>query len=186
MEKRETSLPGVWELQPKVFRDSRGFFLESYHWARFADLGITDVFAQQNHSCSVKGTLRGFHYQLRRPQAKLCRVVEGEALDVVLDIRLGSPHFGKHAAVLLSGQALNQIYIPVGFAHAFLALTESVHFLYQCSDFYDPTDEFGVAWNDPNLAISWGINNPLVSEKDSKSPTLAAIPMEQLPQYRAK
>ncbi len=119
LEKLETSLPGVWELHPKVFRDPRGFFLESYHQHRYIELGVADVFVQQNHSFSVQGTLRGFHYQLHHPQAKLCRVVEGEALDVALDIRIGSPSFGKWAAVVLSAQALNQLYIPAGFAHGF-------------------------------------------------------------------
>lgn len=183
MQKLETSLPGVWELRPKVFRDPRGFFLESYHQHRFIELGIADVFVQHNHSCSVKGTLRGLHYQLRHPQAKLCRVVEGEALDVAVDIRVGSPSFGKSAAVRLSAQALNQIYIPAGFAHGFLALTETVQLLYQCSDFYDPADEYGIAWNDPALAVPWGIANPLLSEKDARFPALAAIPKEHLPRY---
>src|SRR5262249_9169733 len=115
LERIPTSLEGVWELRPKVFRDSRGFFLESYHRSKFADLGITDTFVQDNHSSSSKGTLRGFHYQLHRPQAKLCRLVEGEALDVAVDIRAGSPQFGKWTAVHLSAEAQNQIFIPAGF-----------------------------------------------------------------------
>jgi dTDP-4-dehydrorhamnose 3,5-epimerase len=185
VERVETSLPGVCELRPKVFRDARGFFLETYHRGRFADLGITDSFVQDNHSRSLKGTLRGLHYQLRHPQSKLCRVVEGEALDVAVDIRLGSPHFGKWTSVLLSAEEHNQIYIPGGFAHGFLALTDPVQFLYKCSDFYDPADEHGVAWNDPGLHISWGVENPLVSEKDTRYPTLAVAPREFLPRYPA-
>ena len=114
MQKLNTSLPGVWELQPKVFRDARGFFLETYHQQKFAELGITDTFVQDNHSRSARGTLRGLHYQLRHAQAKLCRVVEGEALDVAVDIRLGSPNFGKWTSVLLSAERQNQIYIPAG------------------------------------------------------------------------
>jgi dTDP-4-dehydrorhamnose 3,5-epimerase len=186
LEKVETSLPDVWELRPKILRDARGFFLESYHQRRFSDLGIWDAFVQSNHSCSARGTLRGFHYQLRHPQAKLCRVVEGEALDVAVDIRVGSPNFGKWAAVVLSAQSLNEIYIPAGFAHGFLALTDRVQFLYQCSDFYDPADEYGIAWNDPQLAVPWGISVPVVSERDSQFPTLAAVSKERLPLYRRK
>jgi dTDP-4-dehydrorhamnose 3,5-epimerase len=186
LQRLETSLPGVYELRPKVLRDTRGFFIETYHRARFADLGITDSFVQDNHSCSTKGTLRGLHYQVHHAQAKLCRVVEGEAFDVAVDIRLGSPHFGKWASVLLSAKEQNQIYIPAGFAHGFLALSDTVQFLYKCSDFYDAGDEHGILWNDPDLNISWGIANPLVSEKDSKCPRLADLPREFLPRYPAK
>ena len=183
MQRLETSLPGVWELRPKVFSDPRGFFMETYHSRRFAEIGIKDTFVQDNHSRSVKGTLRGFHYQLHHPQAKVCRVVEGEAFDVALDIRVGSPHFGKWTGVVLSAKNQNQIYIPSGFAHAFLALSESVHFLYKCSDFYDEADEYGISWNDPALAITWNIANPLVSEKDSRFANLADVSRENLPRY---
>ena len=186
MQRIETSLPGVYELRPKVFRDSRGFFMEAYHRAKFAELGIKDLFVQDNHSLSSKGTLRGLHYQLRHPQAKLCRVMEGEAFDVAVDIRIGSPTFGQWAGLILSSREQNQIYIPSGFAHGFAALTESVQFLYKCSDFYDPTDERGILWNDPTLNISWGIANPLVSEKDAKYPTLSGVLPEDLPQYPRK
>src|SRR5215470_272788 len=146
MRRVETSLPGVFELRPTVFEDTRGFFMETYHLEKFTALGITDHFVQDNHSRSVKGTLRGLHYQLRHPQAKLCRVVEGEALDVAVDIRMGSPTFGKWTSVLLSAKEQNQIFVPVGFAHGFLALTDTVQFLYKCSDFYDPRDERGIFW----------------------------------------
>jgi dTDP-4-dehydrorhamnose 3,5-epimerase len=183
VQKRETSLPGVWSIQPDMFRDPRGFFMETYHQVKFAALGITESFLQDNHSCSRKGTLRGLHYQLCRPQAKLCRVVEGEALDVAVDIRVGSPNFGRWTSVLLSATTGNQMYIPVGFAHGFLALTESVQLLYKCSDFYDAADEHGIVWNDPSLAITWGISNPLVSPKDAAYPTLAAKPAKLLPRY---
>jgi dTDP-4-dehydrorhamnose 3,5-epimerase len=183
LEKLKTTLPDVWELQPKVFRDARGFFLETYHQQKFADLGIPDVFVQDNHSRSAKGTLRGLHYQLRHTQAKLCRVVEGEALDIAVDVRVGSPTFGKWTSVLLSAERQNQIFIPRGFAHGFVALSDSVQFLYKCSDVYDPTSERGIIWNDPELAISWGVTNPLVSEKDAKYSTLSAMPREFLPQY---
>jgi dTDP-4-dehydrorhamnose 3,5-epimerase len=186
LERFETSLPGVLELRPKVFRDARGFFLETYQRPLFANVGITDTFVQDNHSRSAKNTLRGLHYQLRQPQSKLCRVVEGEALDVAIDIRVGSPTFGKWTSVLLSSQLHNQIYIPGGFAHGFLALSDSVQFLYKCGDIYDSADEHGIAWNDANLRISWGVENPLVSEKDARHPTLAETPRESLPQYRVK
>jgi dTDP-4-dehydrorhamnose 3,5-epimerase len=160
--------------------------MESYHRARFAELGISDSFVQDNHSCSVKGTLRGLHYQLVHSQAKLCRVVEGEALDVAVDIRYGSPSFGKWTSVLLSAKEQNQIYIPPGFAHGFLALSETVQFLYKCSDFYDAADEHGILWSDPDLGISWRAVSPLVSDKDARYSRLAAVPLESLPQYSGK
>ena len=186
MERIETSLPGVWELRPIVIRDGRGFFTETYHRAEFARLGITESFVQDNHSSSRKGTLRGLHYQLNHPQAKLCRVIEGEALDVAVDIRLGSPQFGKWTKVILSANAQNQIYVPAGFAHGFLALTDSVQFLYKCSDYYDRADEHGILWNDPDLQINWRIERPLLSGRDGKNPLLAAVPREFLPRYASK
>ena len=181
----ETSLPGVWELQPKIHSDTRGFFLETYHSREFATLGLFDSFVQDNHSCSRKGVLRGLHYQLRHPQAKLCRVIEGEALDVAVDIRVGSPYFGKWTALKLSAKLQNQIYVPAGFAHGFVALTEQAQFLYKCTDFYRTGDEFGIVWNDRSLGIAWGIENPTVSEKDVKLPELNSILPEHLPRYPA-
>jgi dTDP-4-dehydrorhamnose 3,5-epimerase len=183
LERLDTDLPGVWEFRPKVFRDARGFFVETYHQKRFVALGISELFVQDNHSCSTGGTLRGLHYQLRHPQAKLCRVVEGKALDVAVDLRVGSPHFGKWTSLVLSAEEANQIYIPAGFGHGFLALTERVQFLYKCSDFYDAEDECGILWNDPELGIDWDITQPLVSEKDQRNPTLATISRDRLPQY---
>jgi dTDP-4-dehydrorhamnose 3,5-epimerase len=182
----DTSLPGVFELRPKVFRDARGFFMETYHRGQFAELGIPDEFVQDNHSRSMKGTLRGLHYQTRHSQAKLCRVVEGEALDVAVDIRIGSPHFGKWTSVRLSANDHNQLFIPAGFAHGFLALTDTVQFLYKCSDFYTPGDEHGILWHDPAINISWGVANPLVSDKDAKNSKLADIPREFLPRYSSQ
>jgi dTDP-4-dehydrorhamnose 3,5-epimerase len=186
MQKVETSLPGVFELRPVIHRDARGFFIETYHKARFSDLGIADTFVQDNHSRSAKGTLRGLHYQLRHPQAKLCRVVEGQALDVAVDIRVGSPSFGKWTCVLLSAKEQNEIYVPAGFAHGFLVLSDTVQFLYKCSDFYDSKDERGILWNDPVLNISWGITDPTISERDAKNPRLAEVPPEFLPRYASK
>jgi dTDP-4-dehydrorhamnose 3,5-epimerase len=150
---------------------------------KFAEIGIREEWVQDNHSRSARGVLRGLHYQLRRPQAKLCRVVEGEVLDVAVDIRLGSPWFGRWVSVVLSAEAQNQIYIPRGFAHGFLALSEAAQLLYKCSDFYEPSDERGIAWNDPGLSIAWGISSPALSERDQKHPFLAAIPPQFLPVY---
>jgi len=186
MRRIETSLPGVYELRPVVHRDSRGSFLETYHHAKFIDLGIKEIFLQDNHSISSRGTLRGLHYQLRHPQAKLCRVVQGEALDVVADIRVGSPHFGKWTSVHLCAKEQNQIYIPVGFAHGFLAVTETVQFLYKCSDYYAPSGEHGILWNDPVLAIDWGNLTPVLSERDANNPRLADIQEHFLPRYSPK
>lgn len=186
MQRVETSLPGVFELRPVIHRDSRGYFIETYHQGKFSALGIADIFVQDNHSRSSKGTLRGLHYQLRRPQAKLCRVVEGEALDVAVDIRVGSPHFGKWTSVLLSAELQNQVYVPIGFAHGFLALSHTVQFLYKCSDFYNPEDEHGIAWNDPDLRIRWDATAPIISAKDAEYATLAQVSPEFLPEYRVK
>jgi dTDP-4-dehydrorhamnose 3,5-epimerase len=182
----ETSLPGVFELRPKVLSDARGFFMETYHRGQFAELGIREVFVQDNHSRSVKHALRGLHYQTQHSQAKLCRVVEGEVLDVAVDIRAGSPHFGKWISVRLSADEHNQMFIPAGFAHGFLALSDNVQFLYKCSDFYTPGDEHGILWNDPDINIAWGVVRPLVSDKDAKNPKLADIPREFLPRYSSQ
>jgi dTDP-4-dehydrorhamnose 3,5-epimerase len=181
-----TTVPGVFEIRPKILRDSRGFFLETYHRAKYSALGIADVFVQDNHSQSAKHALRGLHYQVHHSQAKLCRVVEGEALDVVVDVRAGSPTFGRWTSVLLSARHQNQVYIPSGFAHGFVALTESVQFLYKCSDFYAPDDEHGIIWNDPELRIEWGVANPVISSKDARLPRLADIPGELLPKYTVR
>jgi dTDP-4-dehydrorhamnose 3,5-epimerase len=175
MQRIETSLPGVYELRPLIHRDSRGSFLQTYHHTKFADLGIKSAFLQDNHSISSRGTLRGLHYQLHHPQAKLWRVVEGEALDVVADIRAGSPHFGKWTSVLLSAKEQNQIHVPVGFAHGFLALTETIQFLYKCSDYYVPSDEHGILWNDPALAINWGHLTLVLSQRDANNSKLAQV-----------
>jgi dTDP-4-dehydrorhamnose 3,5-epimerase len=183
MQRIETSLPGVYELRPVVHRDSRGALLETYHRAKFADLGIKDTFLQDNHSISSRGTLRGLHYQFPHAQAKLCRVIEGEALDVAVDIRVGSPYFGKWTSVRLSAKEQNQIYIPAGFAHGFLALTETVQFLYKCSDYYAPSDEYGILWNDPALAIEWRVSSPALSQRDAKNPKLADVQPQFLPPY---
>jgi dTDP-4-dehydrorhamnose 3,5-epimerase len=160
--------------------------METYNHKTLQELGIVADFVQDNHSISAKGTVRGLHYQLRQPQAKLCRVVEGEVLDVVVDIRVGSPQFGQWISIVLSSDAHNQIYMPEGFAHGFAALTDHVQFLYKCSDYHDAADEHGIAWNDPGLNICWGVDAPIISEKDSKHPTLAQAAVELLPRYVAQ
>jgi len=179
----DTSLPGVCEILLEARGDARGSFFETYHQKKFAELGITDIFVQDNNSTSAQGVLRGLHYQLNRSQAKLCRVMEGEALDVAVDIRVGSPHFGKWASVVLSAEKRNLLYVPRGFAHGFLALSPRVQFLYKCSDFYDGADEHGVAYDDPDLNIAWGTTSPLLSEKDKRLLPLAKVPRELLPRY---
>ena len=179
----ETRLPGVCEILLEARGDARGSFLETYHQRKFAALGITDIFVQDNHSTSAQNVLRGLHYQLNHSQAKLCRVAEGEALDVAVDIRIGSPHFGKWTSVVLSAEKGNQLYVPRGFAHGFLALSPRVQFLYKCSDFYDGADEHGIAFDDPDLNIAWGTTSPLLSEKDKHLPPLATVPRELLPRY---
>lgn len=183
MQRVETSLPGVCVIEPRVFEDSRGFFLESYHAGKFAELGITAQFVQDNHSKSARHTLRGLHYQLHQPQAKLCRVIRGEVLDVAVDIRRGSPHFGRWTSILLSAENRRQIYIPRGFAHGFVVHSESAEFLYKCDDFYQAGDEYGIAWDDPDLAIPWQVAAPLLSEKDRKLPRLRDCPPDHLPLF---
>ena len=182
MQRIETSLPGVCLLQPQVFEDARGFFFETYHGRKLATLGIHDVFVQDNHSKSAKGTLRGMHYQLRYPQAKLCRVVQGEVLDVAVDLRRSSMTFGKWTSAVLSAENKQMIYLPTGFAHGFVVLSETAEFLYKCSGFYNAADEHGVVWNDPQLNIAWNIKGPLLSQKDAALPLLAEIEPSQLPE----
>jgi dTDP-4-dehydrorhamnose 3,5-epimerase len=184
MKRLETQIPGVVLIEPDVHTDGRGFFLETYNQQRFNEMGILDRFVQDNHSMSVKGTLRGLHYQLKHPQAKLCRVVKGEVLDVVVDIRTGSPTFGRHERTLLSADNKRQIYVPVGFAHGFVVMSETAEFLYKCTDFYHPEDERGVAWDDPELRIVWGVREPILSSRDRSRPRLSQVDPSELPRYR--
>jgi len=177
----ETSLPGVLLIQPRVFGDARGFFKETYRQNALAEAGIRETFVQDNHSRSSRGVLRGLHYQLRHPQAKLCRVTQGEVLDIAVDIRVGSPHFGKWVGAVLSGENHTQIYIPQGFAHGFVVRSEIADFLYKCSDYYDGPDDRGVLWNDPDLGIEWDTPSPIISEKDQRYLRLSQIPHDQLP-----
>ena len=165
-----------------MFRDRRGFFLETYHQRKYAEGGVAGVFVQDNHSRSVQGTLRGLHAQLRRPQGKLVRAVEGEMFDVAVDIRRGSPTFGRWVGFVLSGENFRQLWIPAGFAHGFCVLSERVHVEYKCSDYYDPGHEIGIAWNDPQVGIRWPIERPVLSAKDAAAPRLAEI-LDRLPAY---
>ncbi|HEY7910596.1 MAG TPA: dTDP-4-dehydrorhamnose 3,5-epimerase [Blastocatellia bacterium] len=184
MRRIETDISGMCVLEPKLFSDERGFFMETYNESVFRSLGITGSFVQDNHSCSVKGTLRGLHYQLKHAQAKLCRVVRGEVMDVAVDIRRGSPTFGRHFALRLSSENKLQLYIPPGLAHGFLVLSDSAEFLYKCSDFYHPEDEYGIAWNDPEIGIEWPINEPILSVKDQRNLFLSAVPIDRLPEMK--
>jgi dTDP-4-dehydrorhamnose 3,5-epimerase len=169
LKKIPTSLSGVFILEPRVFRDERGFFFESYNQQIMADAGIIETFVQDNHSCSSRNVLRGLHYQVKHPQGKLVRVAEGEILDVALDLRRSSPTFGGWEAVRLSGENKRMLWIPVGFAHGFRVLSEKAHVLYKTTDFYAPADERTIAWNDPHLKINWELDGePIVSAKDQR------------------
>lgn len=166
------AISGLFEIQPKVFGDSRGYFFECYSQRDYEAAGINAHFVQDNQSSSVKGVLRGLHFQITHPQGKLVRAVEGEVFDVAVDLRPGSPTLGKWHSVILSGEKQNQFYIPEGFAHGFLVLSETAVFAYKCTDFYYPEDEGGVIWNDPAIGIKWpdlGIEYSL-SGKDKKLP----------------
>lgn len=176
-----TKLDGVYIIEPKVFYDDRGFFLETYHQRRYAETGINCNFVQDNLSRSMRGTLRGLHYQLEWAQAKLIQVIKGVVFDVVVDIRRGSPSFGHWVGVNLSEENKRQLFVPEGFAHGFCVLSEAADVVYKCTDFYAPEDEGGILWSDPDIAIDWPIANPLLSDKDSRLPYLADVPPERLP-----
>jgi dTDP-4-dehydrorhamnose 3,5-epimerase len=169
----ETPLAGALVLEPKVFADDRGFFLESYNEKAFQEIGIRDKFVQDNHSYSKRGVLRGLHYQVEKPQGKLVRVVSGDVLDVFVDLRRSSSSFGRWHGVKLSGENRRLAWIPPGFAHGFYVLSESAHVLYKASEFYFPELERTVLWNDPDLKINWeNGEEPLLSEKDKKGKRL--------------
>jgi dTDP-4-dehydrorhamnose 3,5-epimerase len=168
------TLPDVLVIEPRVFRDDRGFFVETYHAPRYRAAGVDAVFVQDNHSRSVRGTLRGLHWQTApHPQAKLIRVLDGEILDVAVDIRAGSPTFGRWASVTLSADNFRQLFIPVGFAHGFLVLSDRADIEYKCTDIYDPASERGLMWNDAELAIAWPTATPVLSARDQGHPPFA-------------
>ncbi len=176
------SLPGVVIVEPDVYRDPRGFFLETYHAEKYRAAGIPASFVQDNHSRSSRGTLRGLHLQLQRPQGKLVRVIEGEIFDVAVDVRRGSPTFGKWMGVTLSADNFRQCYLPPGFAHGFAVVSPIAQVEYKCTDIYDPKSELGIAWNDPDIGIEWPIDAPLLSARDSQQQPLAAV-LDRLPVF---
>ena len=167
------SIPEVILIEPKIFADNRGFFLENYKYSEFANFGIKDNFVQDNHSKSVKGVLRGLHFQkLPKAQAKLVRCTNGEIFDVAVDIRKGSPTFGKWTGEILSEENKKMLYIPVGFAHGFCVISEEAEINYKSSDEYAPETEGAICWNDPTINISWPVEDPIVSEKDNQNKSL--------------
>jgi dTDP-4-dehydrorhamnose 3,5-epimerase len=183
MKVTETALPGVLVIEPRLFRDDRGFFLETFRSERYADAGITQPFVQDNFSRSIRGTLRGLHFQEPHGQGKLVQVLRGTVFDVAVDIRRGSPTFGKWVGLELSGEDIRQLWIPAGFAHGFCVLSDQADFLYKCTAPYVPEAERGIIWNDPQLAIEWPVDKPLISPKDAAAPRLADAPV--LPSWQA-
>ena len=179
----KTSLPGVLLIEPVVFKDGRGCFLETYHQIKYAEGGIVRSFVQDTRSHPKRNVLRGLHYQLRNPQAKLVCVITGEIFDVAVDIRRGSQTFGKWEGVHLSSENNRQVFIPEGFAHGFCVLSETADVLYKCSDLYNPDDEFGILWSDPTIGIQWPVTKPILSPKDSAYPHLKEITDSLLPRF---
>ncbi len=179
MEVKTYHIDGPKLIEPKVFRDHRGFFLESYNRRAFAEIGIDCDFVQDNHSKSAKGILRGLHYQVNRVQAKLVRAVRGEIFDVAVDIRPESPTFGQWIGEILTGENHRQLFVPRGFAHGFQVLSDTAEVFYKCDDYYSPQDERGVIWNDPDLAIDWpGQAEPILSGKDQQNPTFKNLRLD--------
>ena len=169
------SIPDVKLLTPLVFGDSRGFFQETYHADKYREIGIRCNFVQDNWSHSVKNTLRGLHMQTQKPQVKLVCVMRGTIFDVAVDMRRDSPTFGKWVSAVLSAENHNQLFIPEGFAHGFCVLSDEVDFLYKCSNLYDPADETGIAWNDPDINITWPVSTPILSKRDAALPRLKNV-----------
>jgi len=180
----KTGIEGVLIFEPSVFGDDRGFFMETWSRDRYKDAGLDAEFVQDNVSSSSRGVLRGLHYQNPQPQGKLVQVLKGEVFDVAVDIRVGSPTFGKVVSCLLSDENHRQFYVPAGFAHGFCVLSEMALFSYKCTDYYNPKNEGGMLWNDPDLAIDWPIDEPALSDKDRVCPRLKDIPKDQLPVYK--
>ncbi len=172
MKVTKTKIAGVLMIEPKVFGDSRGFFLETFHADRYAEYGIESNFVQDNYSRSTKGVLRGLHFQKNYPQGKLVSVTSGIVFDVAVDIRQDSSTFGQWVGITLSADDHKQFYIPPGLAHGFCVLSDTADFQYKCTDYYHPEDEASIRWNDPDIAIEWNISEPILSEKDAKAPFL--------------
>lgn len=171
----EGKLKGIFIIEPDVFADNRGFFLESYSKKKYQELGINCEFVQDNHSASTKGTLRGMHWQLNPGQAKLVRVTLGEVFDVVVDIRKDSPTFGQWEGFTLSAENKKQLFVPIGFAHSFCVISDKAEFIYKCDTYYSPKDERGFMWNDPAVGIKWPISSPILSQRDLKQPLFKEI-----------
>lgn len=182
MKVTETNLPGVLVIEPDVFRDARGFFLETYSASRYAAHGVRGVFVQDNHSRSSRHTVRGLHMQVAHPQGKLVRAVSGEMLDVAVDVRVGSPTFARWCAVRLSGENFRQLFVPPGFAHGFLVLSDTVDVEYKCTDLYHPEDELTIRWNDPQIGVEWAVAAPVLSKRDAEAPLLGEV-LDRLPRY---
>jgi dTDP-4-dehydrorhamnose 3,5-epimerase len=178
-----TSIAGVLTIQPTVFGDARGYFFESWHAERYTAVGLPEGFVQDNVSRSARGTLRGLHLQEPNAQGKLVQVLDGEVFDVAVDLRIGSDTFGKWEGFRLSEANRCQVYLPAGIAHGFCVLSDSALFCYKCTDYYHRESELGVAWNDPELAIAWPVEQPTLSAKDAAAPRLAEIPRERLPRW---
>jgi len=183
MKTHKTELDGVLIIEPNIFDDQRGYFFETYSQNRYREIGIQSNFVQDNLSFSKKGTLRGLHYQHPHDQAKLVQVIRGEVFDVVVDIRRRSPTFGKWIGQYLSGENKKQIFIPEGFAHGFCVIGDTALFHYKCSDFYAPACEGGILWSDPDVAIDWPLDSPIVSGKDAQFSWLKDIAEDRLPSY---
>ncbi|WP_313347879.1 dTDP-4-dehydrorhamnose 3,5-epimerase [Stenotrophomonas sp.] len=177
----ETSLTGCYVIDPKVFGDDRGFFFETWNAGRFGEVGLPTAFSQSNVSSSTRGVLRGLHYQWPHPQGKLVSVLEGEVYDVAVDIRRGSPTFGRWEAVVLSAANKRQFWIPPGFAHGFAVLSDTALFHYLCTDVYVKEADAGIRWNDADIAVDWPIGQPLLSAKDEQAPFLKDLPEDRLP-----
>jgi dTDP-4-dehydrorhamnose 3,5-epimerase len=178
----QTPIPGLLIIQPKVFGDQRGFFLETFQQARYQEAGIPDLFVQDNQSRSQRGALRGLHFQRRHAQGKLVYVTRGSIWDVAVDIRRGSPAFGQWYGVELNDQDHRQLYLPPGLAHGFCVLSDEADFFYKCTDYYRPEYEMAIAWDDPDLGIEWPLDEPLLSSKDQQAPRLRDIDVEHLPE----
>jgi len=178
-----SEVPGVLVVDPDVHSDARGFFLETYHLERYRAHGIKGPFVQDNHSRSMGGTIRGLHLQVDKLQGKLVRVISGAVYDVGVDVRRGSPTFGRWVGVTLTAENFKQCYIPEGFAHGFCVLSPVAEVEYKCTELYDPASEIGIAWNDPQLSIAWPAATPLLSDRDRRHPTLAEV-SDRLPLYR--
>jgi dTDP-4-dehydrorhamnose 3,5-epimerase len=182
MEMLPTGLPGVLLIQPAIHRDERGFFIETYHAPRYREAGVDADFVQDNQSSSLKNTLRGLHAQVRRPQAKLVRCIEGAIFDVAVDVRRGSPFFGKWFGAVLNAENCRQMYVPKGFVHGFVVISDRAQVEYKCSDVYVADDQLTVLWNDPQLGVNWGVKDPILSPKDKSAKTLAEL-QDLLPAY---